>query len=203
MPLHERRQRRTGAARSTAPDTHRLRDRLAASAAAQGLLNIAYRVVDSPVGALLLARTPAGLARVAYAAEGHHAVLAQLADEVSPRILRAAARLDDVARELDEYFARTRRSFDVPLDLRLAHGFRREVLSKLPQIRYGTTSSYADVARQTGKPRAYRATGTACATNPLPVVVPCHRVVLSDGTAGRYVGGIGAKLPLLALEHAA
>lgn len=177
--------------------------RFSAAAAAEGLVDVAYRVVDSPVGALLLAGTGAGLVRVAFASEGHDAVLEQLAAAVSPRVLRAPARLDAAARELDEYFAGRRRRFDLPLDLRLAHGFRREVLDHLPEIAYGHTASYAAVAALTSSPRAVRAVGTACARNPLPLVVPCHRVVRSDGSIGAYLGGPEAKALLLSLESAA
>jgi methylated-DNA-[protein]-cysteine S-methyltransferase len=178
----------------------RLHRRLAEAANAAGLLDIAYRTIDTPVGALLLAATPKGLVRVAYARQDHDLVLEGLARDVSPRILRAPARLDDAARELEEYFAGRRRAFDVPLDLQLSRGFRRRVLSRLPEIGYGTTASYATVAMAAGNPKAVRAVGSACATNPLPVVVPCHRVLRSDGTIGQYVGGVEAKKTLLALE---
>ena len=181
----------------------RLHSRLVDAAAAEGLLDVAYRTVDTPVGQLLLAATELGLVRVAYAREGHSQVLELLAERISPRILNAPRRLDAAARELDEYFAGTRTKFDLPLDFRLSAGFRRTVLAHLPGIAYGSTASYAAVAQLTGHPKAVRAVGTACATNPLPVVVPCHRVVRSDGTAGGYVGGPEAKLALLSLEAAA
>lgn len=181
-------------------DLRRLRARLAAAAQRDGILDVAYRTVDSPVGPLLLAATEAGLVRVAYASEGHDAVLQALADRVSPRILNAPARLDAPARELDEYFAGRRRSFDLPLDWRLSAGFRRAVLSRLPEIGYGQTASYATVAGLAGNPKAIRAAATACATNPLPVVVPCHRVIYSDGRIGNYLGGPDAKRTLLTLE---
>ncbi|MDH6247498.1 methylated-DNA--[protein]-cysteine S-methyltransferase [Mycobacterium sp. OTB74] len=180
-----------------------LRGRLAAAAQRDGVLDIAYSTVDSPVGRLLLAATEQGLVRVAYAREDHDAVLQQLADKVSPRVLHAPARLDAAARELDEYFDRTRRTFDLPLDWRLAAGFRSTVLHHLPEIGYGQTASYATVAALSGSPKAVRAVGTACAKNPLPVVVPCHRVVRSDGAMGGYLGGPEAKRLLLALEAAA
>lgn len=180
-----------------------LHDRLAAAAQREGLLDIAYRIVDSPVGPLLLAATEQGLVRVAYAREDHDTVLQHLADAVSPRVLQAPARLDPAARELDEYFARTRRSFDLPLDWRLAAGFRSTVLHHLPEIDYGQTASYATVAALAGSPKAVRAVGTACAKNPLPVVIPCHRVVRSDGAMGGYLGGAEAKRLLLDLEAAA
>ncbi len=146
----------------------RLHQRLVEAANAAGLLDVAYRTIETPVGTLLLAATAKGLVRVAYASEDHDLVLERLARDVSPRILRAPA-----------------------------------VLSHLPEIGYGKTASYAEVAKAAGHPKAVRAVGSACANNPLPVVVPCHRVVRSDGTIGRYVGGVEAKQMLLALESAA
>jgi methylated-DNA-[protein]-cysteine S-methyltransferase len=181
----------------------RLHRRLVDAANAAGLLDVAYRTIDTPVGTLLLAATPKGLVRVAYASQGHDLVLQGLARDVSPRILRAPARLDGAAREIEEYFAGRRRTFDVPLDLQLSHGFRRTILSHLPEIGYGKTASYAAIAKAAGNPKAVRAAGSACASNPLPVVVPCHRVVRSDGTIGQYVGGVDAKRALLTLEGAA
>lgn len=181
----------------------RLHDRLAATAATEGLLDVAYRTIDSPIGALLLAATDIGLVRVAFAVEGHDTVLAALADRISPRLLEHPARLDAVARQLDNYFEGARRTFDLPIDWRLSDGFRNIVLRHLPEIDYGHTASYAAVAELSGRPKAVRAVGTACATNPLPVVIPCHRVVRSDGTMGGYLGGVDAKATLLALESAA
>jgi methylated-DNA-[protein]-cysteine S-methyltransferase len=181
----------------------RLHARLATAAEQAGVLDIAYRTLATPVGELLLAATAEGLVRVAYPREGHDAVLAKLATAISPRILRAPARLDTVSRQLDEYFQGRRTAFELPLDLRLAHGFRRTVLDHLPRIDYGRTESYAQVASAAGSPKAVRAVGTACATNPLPVVVPCHRVVRSDGSMGNYAGGPEAKRALLTLEAAA
>ncbi len=178
----------------------RLQARLAGQAAAADLLDVAYRTLDTPVGCLLLAATPAGVVRVAYPVEDHDQVLASLARRVSPRVLYAPARLDLVAFQLDEYFARSRRHFDLPLDFQLARGFRRTVLNELPEIAYGTTASYSTVAAAAGNPRAFRAVASACATNPLPVVVPCHRVVRRDGSLAGYVGGLDAKHALLELE---
>ncbi|GAA2102178.1 methylated-DNA--[protein]-cysteine S-methyltransferase [Microlunatus panaciterrae] len=178
----------------------RLHERLAVEAQVSGLLDVAYRTVDTPVGPLLLAATGEGLVRVAYAVEDHDKVLTSLAERISPRILNAPGRLDPVARQLEQYFSGSRRTFDLPLDLRLASGFRRDVLARLRQIDYGTTASYAAVAELTGHPRAVRAVGSACATNPVPVVVPCHRVIRSSGETGRYVGGSEAKQILLRLE---
>jgi methylated-DNA-[protein]-cysteine S-methyltransferase len=183
-----------------AEDAERLRARLVVAAAEHGLLDVAYRTVDSPVGSLLLAVTPAGLVTVAYAVQDHDAVLATLAARISPRVLRAEPRLDSVARQLDEYFTGSRHAFDMPVDLQMARGFRRSVLEHLRDVEYGTTTSYAGLAAAAGNPTAVRAVGTACATNPLPIVVPCHRVIRSDGTPGRYVGGDEAKAALLALE---
>ena len=181
----------------------RLHTRLAASAQDTGLLDVAYTVLETPVGELLLAATPAGLVRVAFACEGHDAVLAALAERISPRILKFPGRLHAAAAQITEYFAGTRRTFDLPLDLRLTAGFRRSVVEHLPGISYGTTATYAAVAALAGSPGAVRAVGTACAQNPLPVVVPCHRVVRSDGSTGGYRGGPAAKRLLLNLESAA
>lgn len=181
----------------------RLHRELERAAESEGLLDVAYRTVDSPVGTLLLAATPRGLVRVAYDLEGHDRVLEILASQLSPRVLRAPGRLDGAARELDEYFGGRRRSFGLPLDMSLSNGFRRLVQQYLPSISYGQTRSYRQVAELVGNPRAARAVGTACATNPLPVVVPCHRVLRNDGTPGGYVGGAAAKTTLLNLEAAA
>lgn len=186
-----------------APGTlERLHARLAAAAADRQLLDVSYRTVDSPLGRLLLAATERGLVRVAFALEDHDAVLQSLADKLGPRILEAPSRLDSVARQLEEYFAGTRRSFDVPLDFALSRGFRLSVLEHLPHIAYGSTESYAEVAKAAGSPKAVRAVGSACASNPLPVIVPCHRVVRSDGSFGGYLGGPEAKRTLLQLEAA-
>jgi methylated-DNA-[protein]-cysteine S-methyltransferase len=180
----------------------RLHARLERDADAADMLDVAYRTIDTPVGTLLLAATTAGLVRVAYDVEGHDAVLASLAERISPRVLRAPSRLDSVARQIDEYFAKRRKVFEVTVDLRLAEGFRRNVIEHLREIGYGHRESYATVAAAIGSPRAVRAVGTACAHNPLPVVIPCHRVVRSDGSTGLYVGGPMAKSTLLDLEAA-
>jgi len=180
----------------------RLHDQLISDAEAEHVLDIAYRTIDSPVGQLLLAATEAGLVRAAYANEDHGRVLERLSSDISPRILRHPARLDAAARELDEYFAGRRKRFGLRLDRRLATGFRATVLAHLPDIAYGHTASYATVAQLAGRPKAARAVGTACATNPLPIVVPCHRVVRSDGSMGGYLGGVDAKATLLELEAA-
>ena len=176
---------------------------LAARADAAGVLDVAYRTVDSPLGVLLLAATPDGLVRIAFALEGHDQVLQRLADDVSPRILAAPRRLDAAATQLDEYFTGRRRDFDLHVDLQLAHGFRRDVLDHLRAVPYGTTVSYAALAASAGNPKAVRAAGSACSHNPIPLVVPCHRVVRSDGSVGNYLAGRPAKEQLLALEGAA
>jgi methylated-DNA-[protein]-cysteine S-methyltransferase len=181
----------------------RLRARLGIAAEAAGLLDVAYTTVDSPVGPLLLAATQHGLVRVAYDIEDHDRVLEALSHRISPRVLRAPQRLDAAARELDEYFGGRRRVFDLPLDLSLSKGFRQLVQRCLPGIGYGQTRTYGQVAELVGNPRAVRAVGTACATNPLPVVVPCHRVLRADGAVGGYIGGPDAKKTLLRLEAAA
>lgn len=184
-------------------ELERLHQRLAMEASTAGLLEIAYRVLDSPIGPLLIAATELGVVRVAFAGEDHQAVLQNLSDRISPRILRAPGRLDAVATQLDEYFRGQRRIFTLALDWQLSAGFRAEVLHQLPGIDYGHTASYAAVARLAGNPKAVRAVGSACATNPLPVIVPCHRVVRTDGGIGGYLGGVEAKRLLLALERTA
>jgi methylated-DNA-[protein]-cysteine S-methyltransferase len=173
---------------------------LAARAEEEGLLDVGYRTLDTPVGPLLLAATPTGLVRVGYERQGLDRVLERLADQVSPRILYAPKRLDEAARQLEEYFARRRTRFDLPLDLRLSGGFRRSVLAYLPAISYGETASYQSVAAAVHHPKAARAVGTACATNPLPLIIPCHRVVRADGQLGAYLGGPEIKHQLLDME---
>lgn len=191
--------------RALDPDADQLTDlhaRLGEAAAAGGLLDVAYRTLDTPVGSLLLAATDRGVVRVAFPDEGHDAVLQRLADRISPRVLRAPARLDPAARQLEEYFTGRRQTFDLALDWRLVTGFRSVVLHHLASIGYGRTATYTAVAALAGSPRAVRAVGSACATNPVPVIVPCHRVVRTDGGLGGYLGGLEAKRLLLGLESA-
>jgi len=180
-----------------------LHEALAAKAEVAGLLDVAYRTIDSPVGTLILAATPSGVVRVAYELEGLETVLEDLANKISPRILLSPKRLDDTARQIEEYFSGTRRHFGLPVDLSLSSGFRRTVLNYLPDIAYGKTASYGDVAAAVNNPKASRAVGTACATNPLPLIIPCHRVIRSDGHTGSYLGGPETKRQLLSLEAAA
>ncbi|MGH2941258.1 MAG: methylated-DNA--[protein]-cysteine S-methyltransferase [Solirubrobacteraceae bacterium] len=180
----------------------RMRNELAREALAEGLVDVAFERHDSPIGRLLVGATDVGLVRVGLAAEDEDEVLEELARRVSVRVL--GARSDSVTRarrQLDEYFGGRRIAFDVALDWRLARGFRREVLRATAQIPYGQTSSYREVATRAGSPGAVRAAGTALATNPLPIVVPCHRVLRSDGQLGAYRGGADAKAQLLALER--
>jgi methylated-DNA-[protein]-cysteine S-methyltransferase len=173
------------------------------AAASAGLLDVAYATLDSPVGTLLLASTPQGLVRIAYLdADEEDSVLEQLAANVSPRVLEAPRKLDEPRRELDEYFAGTRRRFELPLDWRLSRGFRRRVLAATARIPYGSVSSYKLVAAQAGSPRGSRAAGNALGANPLPIVVPCHRVLRAGGGLGGYTGGIRRKRLLLSVEGA-
>ncbi|MDQ6657539.1 MAG: methylated-DNA--[protein]-cysteine S-methyltransferase [Actinomycetota bacterium] len=186
------------------PDTAiaSLQRRLAEDADSTGILDVAYTTIDSPVGPLLLAATDRGLVRIAYEIQDHHAALETMAAKLSPRILRAPKRLDGAARQIDEYFAGRRTLFELPLDYSLSGGFRQLVQRHLSDIGYGHTGTYKQVAEIVGNPRAVRAVGSACATNPLPIVVPCHRVLRTDGTLGGYAGGADAKTTLLALEAA-
>jgi methylated-DNA-[protein]-cysteine S-methyltransferase len=175
---------------------------LAERALRDGLVDVAYATTDSPVGPLLLAATEAGVVRVSCAREGFADVLVARAQIISPRVLEAPARLDAARRQLEEYFAGRRTAFDVPLDHRLSRGFRARALEAIAAIPFGRTGTYASIAVAAGSPRAVRAAGTACATNPIPLLVPCHRVVRSDGSMGRYGGGEAAKRLLLEHEHA-
>jgi methylated-DNA-[protein]-cysteine S-methyltransferase len=172
------------------------------AAATAGLLDVAYATLDTPVGPVLLATTQRGLIRVAYLDQGsdEDAALEDLTIRVSPRVLAAPKRLDEPRRELDEYFAGRRQRFELALDWQLSRGFGRRVLEATARIPYGSTSSYKLVATQAGNPRAFRAAGNALGLNPLPIVVPCHRVLHSGGGLGGYTGGVERKRKLLAVE---
>jgi methylated-DNA-[protein]-cysteine S-methyltransferase len=175
---------------------------LSEAAAAAGLLDVAYATLDSPVGALLLAATPRGLVRLAYLTAGDEdEVLDELAVKLSPRILSAPRRLDEPRRELDQYFAGARRQFELALDWRLTRGFTRRVLEATAKVPYGATSTYKHVATQAGSPLASRAAGNALGSNPLPIVVPCHRILHAGGGLGGYTGGLDRKRLLLAVER--
>jgi methylated-DNA-[protein]-cysteine S-methyltransferase len=190
--------------REAPPEPFLDRPRFAAAlgrrASAARLLDVAYASIDSPLGELTVFVTPRGLLRVAYDSEGGEAVLAEVAERVSPRILRAPARTDEARRQLDGYFASNRRRFDLPIDWSLVHGFARGVLRATAELPFGQTSTYGRMARAAGSPRAARAAGNALGSNPIPIVVPCHRVLHADGTLGGYSGGLDRKRILLALE---
>jgi methylated-DNA-[protein]-cysteine S-methyltransferase len=175
-------------------------DRLAERAAAEGLLDVAYTTADSPFGPLLLATTPRGLVRVGLPNQDADELLAELSARVSPRVLEAAAPLDEARRELDLYFAGKLTEFELPLDWQLSRDFRRRALRAIARIPYGKTRSYTEIATSAGNERAVRAAGTACGTNPIPVVVPCHRVLRTGGGLGGYGGGLPMKESLLRLE---
>ena len=175
---------------------------LPAAAAAAGMLDVAYTTTDSPLGPLLLASTDQGLVRVAYLDfADRDEVLQSLADRVSPRMLEAPGRLDEPRRELDDYFDGRRREFDLPLDRRLMSDFMWRILSATAAIPFGSVSTYGAVAREAGSPRGYRAAGNALGSNPMPIVIPCHRVLHGDGGIGGYTGGLERKRTLLELER--
>jgi methylated-DNA-[protein]-cysteine S-methyltransferase len=174
--------------------------RLAARASEEGLLDVAYTTADSPFGTLLLATTPKGLVRVGLPNQDADELLVELATRVSPRVLEAPAQLDAARCELDLYFEGKLTEFDLPLDWQLSRDFRRRVLRAIARIPYGQTRSYTQMATSAGNERAVRAAGTACGTNPIPLVVPCHRVLRSGGALGGYGGGLPMKEGLLRLE---
>jgi methylated-DNA-[protein]-cysteine S-methyltransferase len=186
------------AATSTEDAARAAATRFAATAPA----DVHYAVIDGPAGRLVAARTPRGLARLAYELDngGLDAVLEALAARLSPRILEAPAQLDDVRRELDEYFERRRNAFDVPIDWALVGPFGRKVLSATAAIPYGETRTYAEIAAAAGSPRGSRAAGNALGANPIPIVIPCHRVLRTGGGLGGYTGGLHRKELLLRTE---
>ncbi|MEJ7722269.1 MAG: methylated-DNA--[protein]-cysteine S-methyltransferase [Ilumatobacteraceae bacterium] len=192
-------------ARAVDPDADHRRARHAASRArrgrrTRGRARRRLPVDGQPVRLAAACGDGEGLVRIGLASEDHGAILDGLAETVSPRMLRSGRRTDPVVRQLDEYFSGDRRRFDVELDLHLVRGFRHDVLTHLVDVGYGTTVSYAVLAAASGNPRAVRAAGSACSHNPIPLVVPCHRVVRSDGSVGNYAGGSEMKVSLLAME---
>lgn len=196
--LEGRLARAAAALAAPAPDGGR---RLAAAAREAGLEDVAFAVEDTPVGELLLAVTPRGLVMVSYLdIFGADASLRELAARVSPRVIEDAAAVDEPRRQLDEYFERRRRTFELPIDWSLVGGFGRQVLDRTARIPYGEVATYGTVARDIGKPSAARATGNALGANPIPIVVPCHRVVPTGGKIGNYGGGPERKRQLLTLE---
>jgi len=169
-------------------------------AAEEDLLDVAYATADSPFGPLLLAQTRRGLVRVGLPNQDSDELLVDLAARISPRVLEAPGELDAVRRELDLYFEGKLDSFDLPLDWQLSGGFRQRVLRAINSIPYGQTRSYTEMARRAGNERAVRAAGSACGSNPIPLVVPCHRVLRTGGALGGYGGGLPMKESLLQLE---
>lgn len=181
-------------------DEHADLDELARRAHAADLLDVAWTMIDTPCGELLLAGSSAGL--VAVGLRDPDELLQRVAEQVSPRVIEAPAQLDESRRQFDEYFEGRRTTFDLELDWTLSHGFRRDVLHELVRVPYGEVVTYAELARRADKPKAVRAVGSAMATNPLPVVVPCHRVVRTGGSLGNYGGGVEMKRWLLTMEGA-
>ena len=169
-------------------------------AAREGLLDVSYAEVDSPIGPLAVASTPRGLVRIAFDNQSVDSFAEELAAKLSPRVMRAPRRLDEVRRELDQYFEGNRKEFEVPIDWSLTHGFFRKVLRHTARIGYGSVGTYAEMAQKAGSPRAVRAAGNALGSNPIPIVVPCHRVLRTGGGLGGYGGGLERKEFLLRLE---
>ncbi len=193
-------ERRLGSKTDAPLDLAALRASLARRAADEGLLDVAYGVADSPLGPLTVMVTPRGLIRLSYPGEGIDAQLAELAERVSPRILESPERTDDVRRQLDAYFAGERTAFDLAIDWRLVRGFAGQVLRATARIPFGSVSSYRAVATEAGSPNPFRAAGNALGSNPIPIVVPCHRVLHAGGGLGGYTGGLERTRYLLELE---
>ena len=181
-------------------DPARVTAELARRADLAGLLDVAWATLDTPLGQIAVFVTPRGLVRVAYDRENFGEVADEVAERVSPRVLVAPRRTDPVRAQLDEYFGERRHAFDLPIDWTLVHGFNRSVLLATADIPYGDVASYGEVAAAAGSPRAARAAGNALAANPIPIVVPCHRVLHADGGIGGYTGGLETKRYLLRLE---
>ena len=179
-----------------------LKERLATRAASEGILDVAYTTADSPFGPLLLATTRRGVVRIGLPTQADDELLQELADRVSPRVLEAPAPLDEARRELELYFDGRLRDFELSLDWQLSRDFRRRALRAVARIPYGETRSYTQIATSAGNERAVRAAGTACGSNPIPIVVPCHRVLRTGGGLGGYGGGLPMKESLLRLEGA-
>jgi methylated-DNA-[protein]-cysteine S-methyltransferase len=176
-----------------------LDERFRAAAARAGLLDVAYDLVDSPLGALLVAATPQGICRISYDADPEREE-ERLARAFGSRVLRSPGAVDEARRELDDYFEGRRRSFDLPVDLSAVGGFHRDVLVELARVPFGRTTTYGALAAQAGRPAAARAVGSAMNRNPIPIVLPCHRVVGATGKLVGYAGGLERKEALLRLE---
>ncbi len=181
-------------------DAGALRAALAGRAADEALLDVAYGTLDSPLGELTVFVTPRGVVRVAFDDEPRDAILNDVAAQLSPRLLAAARPTDDVRRQLAGYLAGKRRTFDLALDWSLIRGFAVGVLRATAAVPYGSTSTYRDVAAAAGSPRAARAAGNALGRNPIPIIVPCHRVLHASGGLGGYAGGLERKRTLLSIE---
>jgi methylated-DNA-[protein]-cysteine S-methyltransferase len=191
-----------GASDSTPLDLDALGDGIAARAAAEDLIEVAVGEVETPVGTLLAAATDSGLVRLSFPHPDQEQMIDELAAAIGPRVVELPSRFDPLRRQLEEYFEGRRRGFDLQLDWQLSGGFVRKVLAETARIPYGETRSYAQVAAAAGSPRAYRAAGSALGANPIPIVVPCHRVLRSGGALGGYGGGLGVKRRLLTIEGA-
>jgi len=185
---------------TTTTDAADAAERFASRAADEGHIDVAYATVDSPIGRLLAAVTRQGLARLGFGQESHDTILEDLSRRISPRVVEAPGRVDDVRRQLDEYFAGSRQRFTLPLDWALMQGFARKVLQRTNEIPYGEVRTYRQVAELAGNDRASRATGNALGSNPIPIIVPCHRVIRTGGGLGGYGGGLEIKQLLLDLE---
>jgi methylated-DNA-[protein]-cysteine S-methyltransferase len=177
------------------------REALAQRASAEDTVDITYAVTDSPVGRLLVAVTSVGVLRIAFEREHHDEVLSSLANRISARILQSATHTDHIRRELDEYFAGTRAAFTLTIDWALVAGFQRSILDAANHLLYGSTVSYAEIASAAGNSKAVRAAGTALGKNPIPIVIPCHRILRANGTLGGYLGGTEAKALLIETER--
>ncbi len=190
-----------GSSDSAARQAKKAAGRFGARAEDARLVDVAYGFVDTPFGRYLAATTPRGLVTLSFHTE-YDEVLDELSRRISPRVLEAPGKLDELRRELDEYFEGRRHDFDIPLDWRLTGGFMQRVLRATAKIPYGGVATYRDVATRAGNPRAVRAAGNALGANPIPIVVPCHRVVRTGGSVGNYGGGPEMKKALLQLEGA-
>jgi methylated-DNA-[protein]-cysteine S-methyltransferase len=192
---------RAAAERNGRPSSTRAAGGFVRRAVDEGLVDIAYATTPSPVGDLLVASTKKGLVKVSFLGfRSRDEVLRRLADNVSPRVMEALEKVDGIRRELDEYFEGKRHEFDVPLDLALVKGFQTKILEATTRIPYGQHLSYKEVAAKAGNANASRAAGNALGANPIPIVIPCHRVWAAGGALGGYTGGVERKRVLLELE---
>ncbi|HJR99220.1 MAG TPA: methylated-DNA--[protein]-cysteine S-methyltransferase [Actinomycetota bacterium] len=192
--------KRLAPARRAADDSRLAAARLADRATAEGLVDVALATMDSPVGELLVAVTPKGLVAIAFDDDNLERVVARLAREVSPRVMEAAAPTDAARNELEEYFGGQRNRFDLALDRRLMGPFAEKVLRATSRVGFGELATYGDIAARIDRPHAARAVGRALGSNPIPIVVPCHRIVGADGSLTGYAGGMSRKETLLRLE---